>query len=304
MRTSPVPERVPSHQKLASETSPIAATLARLSAEEMVEAVGLGRAPSWVRRAALRAFHAASLPLGQTLAKFDEAAAALGVHLAARQALTDLGAEWICKGSVPAQGPIVVVANHPGAFDTLVLLAALGRADVAIIAADRHFLRALPTFSEHLLLIPEAGNCAERATGLRRARRHLLRGGVLLHFGAGRIEPDPAFAPEHLPRLLRWGPGTGALVRGAGAAQGLVIAALVSGVHSPRAKRLLVTRVAERFGLTTLCPLLQIAIPRYHDVKARVSFSEPQVARTWAGSDLEDATLADQVRALAAGLTE
>src|SRR5207249_4603437 len=49
----------------------LASTLARLSSEEMVTALGLSRAPSWVRQASARAFTLASRPLGNVLARFD-----------------------------------------------------------------------------------------------------------------------------------------------------------------------------------------------------------------------------------------
>lgn len=281
--------------------SPLAATLARHSADEMVVALGLGQAPVALRRAVARAFYAASVPLGRILAAFDERVGTSGLHIAAAQALTDLDARWSCRQRLPSSGPLLVAANHPGAYDALVLLAAIRRDDVAIIAADRSFLRTLPTFSKHLLLGAQAGT---GATSLRKALRHLARGGVLLHFGAGRIEPDPAFTKHQLPVLLSWGAGTGTLVRGAAAVQGAVVGALVSGVHSPRAKRLLLNRVAEHFGVTTLAPLLQVALARYHDVQARAVFSELQPAARLACTGQSDAMIAEQVRSLVAELHE
>ena len=281
--------------------SPLATTLAQHSADEMVLALGLGHAPVALRRVVARAFYAVSLPLGRILAAFDERVATAGLHVAAAQALTDLAARWDCGQRLPSSGPLLVVANHPGAYDALVLLAAMRRDDVAIIAAERSFLRALPTFSNHLLLGAQAG---AGATSLRKALRHLARGGVLLHFGAGRIEPDPAFTKQRRPVLLSWGAGTGTLVRGTAAVNGEVVGALVSGVHSPRAKRLVVNRVAEHFGVTTLAPLLQVALPWYHDVHAHVVFSEPQPAALLACMDQSDAMVAEQVRLLVAGLKD
>jgi len=43
----------------------------------------------------------------------------------------------------------------------------------------------------------------------------------------------------------------------------------VRGVHSPRAKRLLINRLAEKRGISTLSPLVQL-VGRLRDVKARV----------------------------------
>ncbi len=220
----------------------------------------------------------------------------LGIGSAAEAALVDLEATWSARGSAPQQGPLLVVANHPGAYDALVLLAALRRRDVAILAADRSFLRQLPALRPHLLFVADRGTPAERVIGVRRALAHLRSGGALLHFGAGEIEPDPAFFDSSTECLSVWRPGTGMLVRGAANAGGTILAAVVRGVHSPRAKRLFLTRLAERRGLTTLAPLLQVALRAYHDVDAHVRFSEPLVAEELMQGATDDADIAARIR--------
>lgn len=278
---------------------PLERRLAALSAHEMVAALRLDRAPHPVHRVARLAFRGVSTPLGRVLARFDARIEASGMAAAAVHALRDLGATFTRVGEAPpARGPLLLVSNHPGAYDALVLIAALGRDDVALVAADRLFLRAMPALARHLVFFREGADAVrDRARSLREARRHLARGGALVQFGAGRIEPDPAFP---LPRggawLSPWPPGTGALVRAAAAAEGHVLAARVSGVHSPRAKRLLVTRLAEGRGITTLAPLLQVAVPGLRDVRARVTLDRPTLARTLVtlGSD---ASITAEVRA-------
>jgi hypothetical protein len=265
----------------------LALSLARLSADELVAALGMARAPAPARLAARGAFAAVSVPLGRALARFDHGIETLGLSGAAAAVLADLGARWTRIGPrPPARGPLLVVANHPGAYDALVLLGAIGRDDVKIVAADRTFLRAMPALARHLVFVPEApsGTAMARATGLRSALAHLAHGGALVHFGAGRIEPDPAF-PVDAERLAPWHVGTGALVRGAARSAGSLVAALASGVHSPRAKRLFLVRLAERHGLTTLAPLLQVALRRYRDVDAVVRFGDAVRARELAGGD-------------------
>jgi hypothetical protein len=279
-------------------------SLAALSAAELVDALGLAGAPSAARALARVAFTAFSVPLGRALARFDRRIEEDGVAAAAAGMLDDLGARWSRIGEAPpADGPLLVVANHPGAYDALVLLAALERRDVAIVAADRAFLHAMPALRRHLVFVPEppSGAALGRAIGVRRALAHLAGGGALLHFGAGRIEPDPAFLGVGADPLEPWQSGTGALVRGAAASTGAVVPAVVEGVHSPRAKRLLVTRLAERRGLTTLAPLLQVVIPRYRDVEALVRFGDPVPARQLAGAGT-DAQVAAAVRASALAL--
>lgn len=229
------------HAGVASGRSPdsLEAIVARHSAEEMVAALGLSRAPSLVRGVVRAAFSLASVPLGRVLARFDRSVAERGLADAATAALDELGAVWVREGTPPASGALLVVANHPGAYDALVLFAALGRRDVAIVAADRAFFRALPALSRHLVLVqdgPGGSRSAARAASIRRALRHLASGGALLHFGAGRIEPDPAFAMRDGGSLLEpWPAGTGFLVRRAARAGCVVVAATTEGVHSARA---------------------------------------------------------------------
>jgi hypothetical protein len=52
-----------------------------------------------------------------------------------------------------------------------------------------------------------------------------------------------------------------------------VAVAGVRAVHSPRAKRLFLNRLAERRGITTLAALLQVAL-RLRDVNAHVTIEE------------------------------
>ncbi|WP_437605899.1 1-acyl-sn-glycerol-3-phosphate acyltransferase [Sorangium sp. So ce834] len=286
---------------------PLARELAMLSGEEMVAALGLGGAPAWVRRAGRAAFAVPSWPLGRALARFDRRAGEAGIHVAAREALSGFGARWTADAAPPSRGALLVVSNHPGAYDALALMAAIGRGDLMIVAAERRFLRALPHVSERLLFVPIDGGgggreLAARTAGVRRALRHLRGGGALLHFPAGRIEADPAFAGDGDAPLGAWHPSAGALLRAAAAAGGRVAVAVVSGVHSPRAKRLAVTRWAERRGISTLAPLLQVALPGFDDVDVRVRLGEAREAAAAVGEGDDDAGLTRRLREEAAML--
>jgi 1-acyl-sn-glycerol-3-phosphate acyltransferase len=249
-------------------------TLAELSADEMAAALGLFAEGTRLREATKSLLRCASAPLGRALARFDTGVAARGISAAAQTVLEELGVVWVARGVVPLAGPLLVVANHPGAYDALLLFAAMRRDDVAVVTAERGFLRALPSLEPHLLFVPE-DETHRRARGLVRAVRHLRAGGALLHFGAGRIEPDPDFLGVAQPPLSAWLRGTGALARAAASSRGFALPATTRGVHSPRAKRALLNRFAERRGVSTVAPLLQVVLPRYRRVAALVSFGEP-----------------------------
>jgi 1-acyl-sn-glycerol-3-phosphate acyltransferase len=182
------------------------------------------------------------------------------------------------QATVPRQGPLLVVANHPGVTDTLALFASLPRPDLRVVATDRPFLRALTNTSRHLIYLSESG--ADRPTALRAAARYLRDGGAVLTFPGGQIEPDPALRPEASAALARWSDSIGVLVRLAPSLR--VVPAVVSGVLSARAQRHPLTRLRraqadrERLGA-----MLQILLPAFREVVVRVAFGPPL-----AGADL------------------
>ena len=276
--------------------TPLARELARLSASEMVAALGVQRAPRLVRQGLALPFLAASRSLGETLAELDSSLAEKGLPAAADHALWRCGVALRVTGDAVPAGPCLVLANHPGAYDALALMRALGRRDLLILAADRSFLRALSGLTAHLCFVGDAPGA--RAGALKRSLRWLKHGGALLHFPAGQIEPDADFEPEQAGLLNAWQPGVPALIRACAHAGGRVLVAGVRGVHSPRAKRLLVNRWAERRGITTLSALVQLW-RGLRDVETRVCLLEAQAA-----AELASLPAAEQVERLRARLSE
>lgn len=270
----------------------LARELATLSASEMVAALGVRRGPAFFRKGLALPFYVASRALGDTLARFDHDVGAQGLPAAAQRALERFGVALQTSGAQLGDGPRLVLANHPGAYDALALMSALQREDLLILAADRGFLRALPRLSAHFLFVGDGAS--QRAGALKRAVTHLRRGGALLHFPAGQIEPDADFEPESRSWLEPWHPGVSALVAACERADGRVLVAGVRGVHSPRAKRWLLNRAAERRGITTLSPLLQM-VGKLRDVTARVCCLE--AGRAGALSQLSGLSQHSQLRA-------
>lgn len=250
-------------------TSAVERTLADLSAREIADALGV-RAP--LLRACVEAIaRVASSRLGRALARFDARIGEAGIARAARETLAGFGAQIAVSGELARDGAALVVTNHPGAYDTLALMAGLGRRDVAFVAADRPLLRALPHLGAHLIFIDEHSPMA-CVSGVRRALDWLARGHVLVQYGAGSIEPDARFDEcEDDQALGAWGPGTGVLAAHAPS----VVPVFVSGVHSPRAKRLRFVRWAERRGTTTIAPLVQATVPGFRDVVVDVRIGTP-----------------------------
>src|SRR5581483_10945003 len=76
----------------------------------------------------------------------------------------------------PSTGPTLFVANHPGLTDTLSLFAAIGRADLKIIATQRRFLESLKNVAAHIFFIDD--NLGRRVLAAHEVANHLRRGGA------------------------------------------------------------------------------------------------------------------------------
>jgi hypothetical protein len=268
----------------------VAKRLRDLTLTECAAAVGAQDWPSFARQAATLPFVPLANRLGHQLAQFDEEVAQDGLAGAARQLLTRLYVEQSMELStpLPLHGPLLVVANHPGVYDSMALFGALPRPDLRLLVAEREFLRTMTNFSRSMLFVndrelPNAPTSAgmsatssarNRGRGLRTALAHLRQGGALLHFGAGSIEPDPAF--DATPRVIgSWQLGTGSLALSTLRNQGTVLVAVVSGVHSARVKHSALVRAAEARGVATIAGLLQVALARWAPVSLRIRVSAP-----------------------------
>src|SRR5262249_39103988 len=84
---------------------------------------------------------------------------------------------------------------------------------------------------------------------------------------------------EHV--LREWSEGTGFLARQALRTSAKIVPCFVSGVHSPRAKRLSVVRWAEQRGITTIAPLIQATLPGFRDVMVSVRMGAPLLPDHW-----------------------
>jgi putative hemolysin len=111
------------------------------------------------------------------------------------QLLENLDISWQAAASqvasIPATGPLLVVANHPfGAVEGLILAALLmdRRPDVKIMA--NHVLEKVPEFRDLFVLVNPFDTVSapsQNLTPMRRAMRHLREGGMLGMFPAGEV---------------------------------------------------------------------------------------------------------------------
>ena len=266
--------------------------LTRINARDMLEAIGLDRVKRG-RTLLERICFPAARRFAHEVASYDQ--------LVGREGLRE-GARWILsrnvarvevsgQGIVPTEGPLLIVSNHPGLADAMALFASLPRNDLKVVAFDRPFLRALSHTSEYLIyLSPHEEN---RIGVLRKVANQLSRGGAVLIFPGGRIEPDPSILPGAADALERWSNSIGLIVRLARHAQ--ILPAIVSGVLSQSAHRHPFTLLRQTpEDRERLAAMLQIIVPAYRDVTVRVAFGPPINAETLlsSGKDSEAITRA------------
>jgi hypothetical protein len=182
---------------------------------EIVTAFGLPGTENWCRR--LRPLlRKATENLSRIGLTFDRLIAEFGFPKAAAWSITHWCRDILVRGrdNIPAEGPLVVVSNHPGAYDALVIAAQLPRPDLRIIASDLPFLRAFNNISERIFFIPiNKMDTARRSAGMLSAVRYLKSGGAVLLMGSGTIDPDPAVYPGALKHLQRWTEATSMFLR-------------------------------------------------------------------------------------------
>ena len=182
------------------------------------------------------------------------------------------------QAPLPTQGPLLLLSNHPGLTDALVIFANVPRPDLRVIAATRSFLQVLPNIDQRLIYADLTGSSGPNRQTIRCAATHLQQGGALLTFPAGKIEPDPAlYATEAHAAFAHWSASIDLLARLAPTTQ--IVPVLVSGVINPRTHRHPLTRLRRmRKDRDWLGATLQLLIPAYQAVQAQIHFGEPLLA--------------------------
>lgn len=156
---------------------------------------------------------------------FDRQVAKFGFSRAAEWILPGFVREVTERGAeqVPPEGPLLVVSNHPGTYDSLLIASRLGRDDLKIITGDIPFLRGLPRAREHFLSLTQDIN--QRMNIVRAAIHHLQQPGAgrghALASGHAADEGDAGHARGRDQRRAGL-PGAGHHVEHAGRQTGLV----------------------------------------------------------------------------------
>jgi hypothetical protein len=138
------------------------------------------------------------------LVEFDLSSKYLGADGASRRVFPMFFDDLQVRGAekIPATGPLILAANHPGGMDFVAITGRSGRDDLKIISSEVDFLKKLPEGRRYMIDLPN--DARARFTALKEALAHLQNGGMLLLFATGSIDPDPYYFANAKDHLARW----------------------------------------------------------------------------------------------------
>jgi hypothetical protein len=216
--------------------------------------------------------------LARIVAILEDESPKTGISGAAKRILPDLSINVTARGveNLPREGPVLIVSNHPGAYDSVALAASITRQDLKLVASDTSFTRAMINCSQEFIFV--SGDTTERMAALRASVQHLRNGGALLIFANGEVEPDPACMPGTELSVQNWSPSLEIMLRKV--PQTLLQLVTISGVIKPgflrnplirlRRKPYHRQKMAELFEI-----IQQMVLPRSIDFHPCILFARP-----------------------------
>jgi hypothetical protein len=168
--------------------------------EEVFNALGFSKTGfackyfGWTLRPIAKRLAVMLVPIDQDLGKY-------GSQVAARNFLPPFVNEIKSRGaeSIPTTGPIIVASNHPGAYDSMAIVSQIPRPDATFIISDIPLVKFMPNASKHAYFA--TSDSSTRTNAVRETIRLLERGGCLVIFATGLIDPDPEVWGEEAANL-------------------------------------------------------------------------------------------------------
>lgn len=261
--------------------------------DEICYALGVGRSGAG-RKLLGPLFKHPARRFGRIAALADSAASDSGLSGGARRILPELNMTVSARRAelIPPQGPLLLVSNHPGALDSIAILSCIPRKDTSVLISDVPFTRAFVAARRYFIYVPlQTGG---RGPALRASIDHLRRGGALLHFAHGDVEPDPEIGRGAAEAIQNWSRSIELMVREVPECRLLV--AIASGVLMPRFARSPFVRLrkarARRQKLAEVLQLCQQMVrPRSIRTHVHISFAPPALGRDLAKGEIMPAVI-------------
>ena len=215
------------------------------------------------------------------MAELDRRVAEEGATATAQWLLVQIvtGLEAHGTERIPRKGPLLVAANHPGAYDVVAIVASLGRDDIKIIASGVPFTRALIATAPHLIYVtPDNLGAPDRMIAIRKCIRHLQDNGALLIYPSGIVDPDPDISSGLEESFSTWSGSLEIFLRRV--PQTRVVPTIVSSVLSQRYLSNLLVKIPKAdWEKRKLAEMIQVSCQmlanRPIDLTPRLTFGEP-----------------------------
>jgi hypothetical protein len=254
-------------------------TLTEINLDDLVSSFGWQQSP-FLSRLLRIFFRKPARTFAQHVVEYDDTVGVHGIveggwNLSRRYVknIRIIGADRIPESA------FLALSNHPGMADTAALFAALNRKDLRIIALDRPFLNALPHTTAQLFYVYD--DPAKRMTLVRQVSAHLKKGGAILTFPAGHIEPDPDVYPGAVDSLQAWTDSVGVFIRMAPDAA--ILPVLVRSVVATKYANHWLLRIKktkeEKEKLATALQLLGMVIFNEKPVTVTIQIGKPIYAK-------------------------
>jgi hypothetical protein len=149
-------------------------------------------------------FRAPSRRFATICTRFETLTAEEGFQAALQWMIEPFVTEIFTHGieNIPPEGPLLLVSNHPGAYDSVAIGSKIARMDMKVIVSDIAFVKQLPATSSHMIYI--ADDVTTRMNVIRATIEHLKTGGGIIVFPTGLVDPEPAIVPGASLALERW----------------------------------------------------------------------------------------------------
>lgn len=193
--------------------------------------------------------------------RFDHLVAERSLWEASRDVLPHFtsGFNLYAEGSIPKEGPLLVVSNHPGAADSIAAMASVERSDTYLMVIEHSMLTAMPNLNRRLINLVEENPF--RYDVMQDVIQKLRNGKSVIIFPRGNLEPDPALYPGVLTSLQEWSSSIGLFL--SKVPETFLQPLLMSNVVSPRAWNSLIAKSARSTKTRhQIAMVLQIALQR------------------------------------------
>ena len=131
---------------------------------------------------------------------------------------------------IPATGPVLLAANHPGYFEGMAIAAQMPRQDLKVLVGGIPYFSHLPNMKK--LIIYTDRSTEKNIQGLRKEIDHLRSGVIVLIFPTGHADPDPDYMQGAFRRFEDWSESIALILRRVPETR--LVPVVVSGILEPQ----------------------------------------------------------------------